>query len=405
MKRFQDAQTGKIYAFEDDIDPLKLNNRNIPEMLSKKVIEKPSDLHIWCKGDWILEKDKPDNYEEPISDIPVYNPAWITFLFHSGTVLFNEKNKFEISLEQINTNTYQGKELSKIITTLSKSNADENYILPILVSTDGSVSIPVNDSCNTQEIAVSKMNEIIGALFLGGILVKTIDILNLQQGTLLEGGGYNFSYIPSRYNRFRNNWASISELSVFLNPDYIHIENIEKAYIEGIDFMSSMTFSPMFLVQGYHSMQFWKTADALSNLWIVVEQLTDKIFKNISEEVRSKIFNELNIKQAEKINMKHKVLKQGNIISFTCFNILDETRLVRNDLLHEGKVPKHSIVEKLWIVLFEMFELASEKKLDNLYKATVNQQTQKLIRFHSNYFDKSINPKKTNFDEWAQYDK
>lgn len=398
MKYYQDTVTGIIFAFEDDYNPLRSDNRNRPKTLSVDVIERPSESHVWYDGNWIPDQDKPKNYEEPISDIPSYNPVWITFLFKAGTIIFNENKVFEINLEQINTNTYNGKELSKIITTLP--NFDDGSTLPILVSVDGSISIPVNDIYSTREIAVNKMNEVISALFLGGINLKSIHLGDLEQGTLLEGEPYNFSYFPSEYNRFRNNWASRSELSTFLSPNYIYSNDIRNAYNIGMDFIQSINFTPIFLVQGYNSLQLWKTTDALSNLWISVEQLTDIIWaKQLSSNHIIGILRKLEIK-TENIAMKHKVLFESKIISKQCSESLSNARTKRNKLMHEGKSPEHSIVENLWIALFELLELASGKKLDNLYQLTVDKQTNNFIRFHSNDYDKPINPKKTDFNEW-----
>jgi hypothetical protein len=83
MKNYQDTITGKLYAFENSVNVTSLmqTNRNTPKTLISKVKGKPSDNHIWYKGDWIREKDKQIDYKEPISDIPSYDPAWITFLF------------------------------------------------------------------------------------------------------------------------------------------------------------------------------------------------------------------------------------------------------------------------------------------------------------------------------------
>ena len=124
MKHYQDTITGQIYAFEnsDNVEKLMQTNRNIPKTLIDKVKKKPSDNHIWYNEDWIDKKDTPINYKEPISEVPIYNPAWISFLFKEGTILFNLKNKFEITLQQINSNSYIGKELSKIITTLPNND-------------------------------------------------------------------------------------------------------------------------------------------------------------------------------------------------------------------------------------------------------------------------------------------
>lgn len=401
MKHYQDTITGQKYDFDDNVDVEKLmqTNRSTPKTLTDKVKEKPSDDHIWYNGNWIDKKDKPIDYKEPISEVPVYNPAWVTFLFKEGTILFDHKNKLQITQKQINHNSYNGRLLSKIITTLP--NYDKNSNLPILVTVDGSIMLPVNETYNTKEIAINKFNEIISALFLGGLNINAIHMGDLEQGTLLEGGEYSFSYMPSSYNRLRNNWASRPELDIFLMPNYINIEKVIDAYAIGVEFLKDISFSPIYLVQGYHTMQLWKTADALSNLWIVVEQLTNIMMQNLSKSEKKSIFKQLNVTQAEKIHMKHKVLKSGQVISESCYDVLDKARDKRNDLVHEGKLPDHNIVEKLWIVIFEMFEKASGKKLEELFEMTVDKLLNKVIRYRSNDYKNPINLENTNFEEWA----
>lgn len=327
MKHYQDTITGQIYAFTkyDNVEKLMQTNRNLPKTLTDSVKEKPSDNHVWYKKDWIHEKEKPIDYKEPISEIPIYNPAWITFLFKEGTILFNEQNKFQIGLDQINNNSYNGKELSKVIIALP--NNDKNTTLPILVTVDGSIILPVNEIYQTQEMAVNKMNEIISALFLGGLNINAIYLEDLEQGTLLEGGECSFSYIPSSY----------------------------------------------------------------------------LIMRKLSEQEMNSIFKQLKIKQAEKINMKLKVLKEGKVISKNCYDILDMARDERNDLVHEGKLPNYNLVEKLWIVLFEMFEIAFNKKLDKLFELTIDKQSNKIKRFYNNTHNGVTNSKTTNFDEWKSY--
>lgn len=405
MQNYQDM-TGKLFSFEDDIDVENLmqTNRNIPKTLTRAIKEKPSDNYVWYNGDWIHKQDKPTDYKELVSDSDVlaYNPAWITFLFKEGTIIHDEQNKFEIILEQINQNTYNGKELSKIITTLE--NFDEECPLPILVSVDGSIMLPVNDIYPTQEIAVNKFNAIISALFMGGIVINAVHLGDLEQGTLLEGGEYSFSYMSSSYNRFRNNWASPTELSALLIPSYINSTEIQNAYLAGQDVLNNISFSPIYLVQGYHSMQLWKTADALSNLWIVVEQLTNLIWDLKLEEKTKKILKRANIK-LDNIELKHKIFHECSILEESQFQILNKNRKNRNDLLHEGKLPDHQLVEKLWIVLFELFEIASRKKLDKLFELTVDKQTKTVKRFSSNLYNEPINPKNTNFEEWIQTEK
>lgn len=126
MKDYQDTETGKIHSFEDGVDPFSLNNRNIPSTLSETVIPKPSESHVWLDGTWIKNSEVPAGYKPPVSSVPVYNPAWISFLFEPGTVVLPDtEDMFEITLEQINANIYNGRKLSEIASRLPiTSNSD-----------------------------------------------------------------------------------------------------------------------------------------------------------------------------------------------------------------------------------------------------------------------------------------
>lgn len=56
MKTYQDTQTGEIWAFEDDVDPLKFPST--PKTLSTKIVDRPSNYHTWNDGKWILTPEK-----------------------------------------------------------------------------------------------------------------------------------------------------------------------------------------------------------------------------------------------------------------------------------------------------------------------------------------------------------
>ena len=120
MKHYQDTITGQIYGFyeSDNVEKLMQTNRNLPKTLIDNIKEKPSDNHIWHNGDWIDEKDKPIDYKEPISEVPSYDPAWITFLFEPLVLISKTKDDFVVTLDEINTNLYDTRILSKFVAKL-----------------------------------------------------------------------------------------------------------------------------------------------------------------------------------------------------------------------------------------------------------------------------------------------
>lgn len=396
MKHYQDTITGQIYAFDDnvDVEELMQTNRNIPKTLTENVKEKSIDNHIWHNGDWIDKKDKPMDYKEPISEIPSYDPAWITFLFEPLMLISKNKQDFVVTLDEVNSNLYDTRILSRFVAKLE--DYDKNSQLDILVTFDGSIMLPIDENYNTPEKAINKFNEIIGALFLGGILVKPIDLTNLHQGCIIENGGSNFSYTPSPNNDFRNNYTSIIERIKALHPTHIQVEEFTEAYNFGINIINKVDFSPIFLALGYHYLHQGKVAESLSNLWIVIEQLTDFLYQNKIDTSMAKVLNRALSKNIN-IKTKHDVLHEIKIISEQTFQILKSNRTDRNKLLHDGIMPNRENVIKLWTILLDLLEVAIDTKLEKLQKNS----TMILNRNLDNHI-KHITPKKTNFKQWKK---
>lgn len=53
MQHFQDTTTGQIWAFDDGVNPNAYPST--PKTLSKNIIEKPSEAHVWQNDKWVLD--------------------------------------------------------------------------------------------------------------------------------------------------------------------------------------------------------------------------------------------------------------------------------------------------------------------------------------------------------------
>lgn len=391
---FQDKKTGQIYSFS----PLQVkqkiweNNRNIPKYLSENIKQKPNENCMWFGENWVENSLLPKDYQEPISEIPSYDPAWITFLFEPIVIISKNKDDFVVTLDEINTNLHDTRILSKFVTKLK--DYDENSKLDILVTFDGSIMLPIDDNYNTPEKAINKFNETIGALFLGGILVKPIDLTKLHQGCIVENGGSNFSYIPSPNNDFRNKSAGITERIKAHHPNHIQVDEFTEAYNFGINVINKINFSPIFLALGYHYLNQGKIAESLSNLWIVIEQLTDFLYQSKIDSSILKILKRVLPNKAN-IETKHKILHETKTITEQIFQILLINRKDRNKLLHDGIMPNRENVIKLWAILLDLLEVAIDIKLEKLQK-----NSKMILNRNLDSHIKDITPKKTNFEQW-----
>lgn len=396
MKEYQDSKTGQIYAFEDDYDPFPADNRNIPKTLTEVVQRKPTDTSVWYNGEWIEKKDAPIDYEEPISSIPSYNPTWMVHLKPYSAIISEQQPQINFSLDQINNNSYDGMQLSKVIGILSLESDDS---LDALISYDGAIAIPQSEKFPTRIDGITKLNEILCCLLLGGIHIEVLHPHELVVGTLYKKQSL-FSYLPSLHNQLRCNWASRSErLAPLMYPRVLHLSDLQQAHNEGREIVKSIpTFTPFFLLNGYTSLINQNNNDAFNNLWIVVEQLTEILWKQIylkqkdkyPTRVKNLYEHHKQKKYLKHIATKHKLLRLSKTITRQQYKILDSARDARNNLAHRGIQPIRKVVTELWKILSELLEIATYLENIGMHKIKVEQE----INWN--------NPVNTNFDEWQE---
>ncbi len=369
MKHYQDSETGQIYAFEDDYDPLTADNRNIPKTLTTTLKEKPSDSSVWYQGDWIEQAEAPPDYVVPISSIPSYNHAWMAHLTPYLIIDIDTGNPVNFSLDEINNNSYDGSQLAKVVGLLPLGG---DIKMNALISCDGTIAIPAYKDLTSRYQGIAKLNEILCSLLLGGIHTEALRLNDLTVGCLHEKSQL-FSYIPNLHSSLRLNWASLSDRSVLIHPRRINLQFLQDAFSEGNEVIKKIPeFSSLLFLNGYTSLFHHKNFDALTYLWIVVEQLTVYLWENIylnninsySRWVR-KYQSFPKIKsciEKDQIFAKHNLLRLARIITKKCHGELSHIRIARNNLIHRGILPNRKVVINLWSVLLELIEIASRKE-------------------------------------------
>ena len=385
-----------IHAFDDGIDPHTLNNRNIPATLSEDIKPKPDESYVWHQGDWIRQEEVPPGYTQPVSSVPSYNPAWMAYLLPYSAVHRDETSGLNISLEQINANSYDGNKLAEVVATLQLGTPSR---LPALISYDGAIAIPQCKDFPSNADGVSKLNEILCSILLGGVDTEVLHSDALVVGSLQDGIRL-FAYTPSIHTKLRLNWAATTDrLQPLMSPRVLMVVEIQKAYSQGQQVVKAIhNFSAFFLLNGYTAMVYRNNSDALNNLWITVEQLTEYLWaeryvknkRTFSARV-AKCHDHVNRAiQRDQIWAKQQLLRLSKIISKECHKALSQARCKRNDLVHYGTVPDLQIVEALWKALPELIEVAtgiSELGMRRLLGSGTNAWAI---------------PARRNFDEWTE---
>lgn len=363
MQNYQDTETGMIHAFEDGFDPFTANNRNIPNTLTKEIKQKPDDSHVWHQGDWIKQEDAPLGYTPPLSSVPSYNPAWMAHL-HPYTAIYRDAaSGLGITLDQINANTYPGNKLAEVVASLPMGNTSG---IPALVSYDGGIAIPQCGDFPSKADGVSKLNEVLCSLLIGGVHTEVLHSEDLVLGMLHEKTSL-FAFTPSLHSSLRLNWAAPTDRMIpLMHPKILMAQDMQNAFFQGQQVIKAIgNLSPLFLLSGYTAMVYRNNSDALNNLWITVEQLTEHLWvnqydkKNLLPRVARCHANVSSAIRGDQIWAKQRQLRLAKIISRGCHKALSQARTKRNDLAHQGIVPSSQLIELLWGVLPELLEVAS----------------------------------------------
>lgn len=393
MKEYQDTETGTIHAFEDDYDPFTANSRNIPKTLTAAIKPKPDDSHVWYQGGWIKQKDAPAGYTPPVSSVPSYNPAWMAHLRPYSAVHRSVSSGLNVTLDQINANSYDGSKLAEVVALLPIGNSSG---IPALVSYDGAIAIPQCGDFPSRADGVRKLNEILCSLLLGGVHVEVLHSEELVIGALHDKTCL-FAYTPSLHAALRLNWASPTDrIGPLMHPRVLMVDEMHKAFHQGQQVLQAIAnLSPLFLLSGYTAKVYRNNSDALNNLWIAVEQLTEHLWReqygklNLTPRVarcHARVAREID---RDQIWAKHRQLRLAKIISRDCHRALSQARTKRNGLAHKGRVPNSETVELLWSVLPELLEVSSAIRPLGMRK------------LNGGVVENSGIPPKTDFDEWV----
>ncbi|SED66101.1 hypothetical protein SAMN04515675_1934 [Pseudomonas costantinii] len=367
----------------------------MPSVLSEVVKPKPDDSYVWFESDWIKQEDAPLGYVQPMSSVPAYNPAWIVHLHPYTTVCRDAISGLNITIDQINQNSYDGQKLAEIVSILPLGTPSG---IPALISFDGGVAIPQCADFPTKSRGVSKLNEILCSILLGGIHAKVLHPEAVVIGFLIDKVKL-FDFTSSLHSQLRSNEASISDRITLFYPRALMAVDIQKAYLQGQQVISAVgNLSPFFLLNGYTAMVNQNNSDALNNLWIVVEQVTEYLWvhryeksKVNSSSVVVKRHAELKKQRSlDRVSSKHELLGLSGIINSPCLEALNKARLKRNLLVHAGEVPNLQVVIDLWMVLPDLLEKSSGVEPLG-------------IRALNGVFDNDwAGPVNTNFDEWEE---
>jgi hypothetical protein len=164
--------------------------------------------------------------------------------------------------------------------------------------------------------------------------------------------------------RLANSMETISLDSASQNAKTI-IE-LNTALQHGNDLLNQISnLSTFYLLTGITELQYGNWSSALSNLWIVAEQLTDYLWKirflnddTKNPDIPFRIQTLRQDNRTYNVSVKQEILYQLGIISANIYKTLYSTRKARNMLVHEGRLVDKNTADDLYISVRSLLQIA-----------------------------------------------
>jgi hypothetical protein len=238
------------------------------------------------------------------------------------------------------------------------------------ISFDGSFILPAIEKFRNRDTALSKFNETLGILLLGGIYSEAIQPVDISYGTLfLEGyvkqhGGSSGS-ISNFHSAIRSKTVGIGDVIHLLEPKSVLNTDIQQAYKKGKEYFQKIPeLSPSLLLNGVSNFVKHQWIESLIFLWTSIEQLVNIIWKkeviDSQKEGEEKIDGRNKFLQDFKTwttSTKIEVLFQLEIITTKLYQFLNIARKSRNDFIHNGKDIDENKVRNALESLFMLLSL------------------------------------------------
>jgi hypothetical protein len=276
------------------------------------------------------------------------NPAWVTYLSPFRFIVPDGEEPWQVSLDEINSNTYDHGRLCRIIDRLPTPLGAG---WPMLLCYDGGLAIPRTAAFSNKEDATSFFNRILCNLFLGGVICGAVDARDVVWGQLymkkmLWPVDLGESIASQLHAQLRTRFGGPLHTIQLANPRTLPLSAFRDALSAGTQITGSVPcLSPKFFLLGVTELRNRNWSSALANLWIVIEQLTDHLWRKVFLEndqlhptsdipKRKRALKDDN--RTWSTSVKHEVLYQSGLISEETLALIFPARQARNDLVHTG---------------------------------------------------------------------
>jgi hypothetical protein len=279
----------------------------------------------------------------------------------------NEKDDWSTSLTEINRLEYNYVKLHRL-------SASFDIDLPppycLHMGFNGALILPALQELHPLEKSVELFNKFIGKLILGGVYYDSVRPYEIDKGILYETGyfrGFGISHDPfARIQAaLQTKTAGPLHTGDLLYPMFIKSSELHRAYNKGKKVTESINnLSVDLLLKGVSAFVGHSWPEALSNLWICLEQIISQLWNtefilktnHAKPEIRGrKEF--LKDDRTWTTSTKVEMLFNKQLVDAEIYALLNRARKARNDLIHKGTTPRMVDVEAAFDAIFKLISL------------------------------------------------
>ena len=285
-------------------------------------------------------------------------------------VLPGDGGEWNIDLEQINSRSYDHNELQKIACFLPSGFSPK---LGVPVSIDGTLGAPLFAHIGSTSGFIDEYNRLLGRLLLGGVYCEAVSgddvaqaaIINRQYVWMRNCGRSAASHL---HYSIRTKYAGALQVIELHKPEVVSENELLRAESIGHAVLQQLpNVKPEFILRGVSSAVRLEWAQALIELWTVVEQLVEEMWKrHIIQAGRSpacKITGrkeQLEDYRTWTLATRLELLYQQQFLTDGELQVLTTARRARNKLVHDGLSPDREVVHSLLEINLQL--LAQESK-------------------------------------------
>jgi hypothetical protein len=274
-------------------------------------------------------------------------PALLSYLHPFRLVTSDEYPDWNVTIEQINDRSWDYVKLHALVGAIEVGMQNPYNLV---VGFDGTLALPPVPELRSPSRAVEFFNRCLASILLGGVYCEAVTLDSLDRGSILDwkyirAAGTSQSFSGQFHNTIRLCMAAPVHAIHLLAPRTIHISELHSAAARGFELLSRVPrLIPEFLLKGVTGLARHDLGAGVSNLWIVIEQLTAHLWEReiVIQPVAGAISgrqDQLRDNRSWTAATKQELLYQKGCVDWDTLRALFVARKSRNDLFHEGKHP------------------------------------------------------------------